>query len=119
MFPFIISLYSNSLMHAYRYVAVGNEPFLMSYNGHFQAFVLSTMLNIQEALGKANLATQIKVVVPCNANVYHSKMPSKGTFRLDVNKTMQQLVSFLNKNGSPFVVNVMEKTSCGLGYHNR
>ena len=106
MLPFIISLYSNSLMHAYKYVAVGNEPFLMSYNGHFQAFVLSTVLNIQEALGKANLATQIKVVVPCNADVYHSKMPSKGTFRPDVNKTMQQLVSFLNKNRSPFVVNI-------------
>lgn len=89
-----------------RYVAVGNEPFLMSYNGRFQAFVLPTVLNIQEALGKANLATQIKVVVPCNADVYYSKMPSKGTFRPDVNKTMQQLVSFLNKNGSPFVVNI-------------
>ena len=106
MLPFIISMYSNSLMHAYRYVAVGNKPFLMSYNGHFQAFVLPTVLNIQEALGKENLATQIKVVVPCNADVYHSKMPSKGTFRHDVNKTMQQLVSFLNKNGSPFVVNI-------------
>ena len=78
MLPFIISMYSNSLMHAYKYVAVGNEPFLMSYNGRFQGFVLPTVLNIQEALGKANLATQIKVVVPCNADVYHSKMPSKG-----------------------------------------
>ena len=64
MLPFIISMYSNSLMHAYRYVVIGNKPFLMSYNGHFEAFVLPTVLNIQEALVKANLATQIKIVVP-------------------------------------------------------
>ena len=57
MLPLIISMYSNSLMHADRYVAVGNEPFLISYNGCFQAFVLPIVLNIQEALGKANSAT--------------------------------------------------------------
>lgn len=89
-----------------RYVAVGNEPFLMSYNGRFQAFVLPTVVNIQEALEKANLASQIKVVVPCNADVYQSKLPSKGIFRPDVNKTMLQLASFLKNNGSPFVVNI-------------
>jgi hypothetical protein len=30
----------------------------------------------------------------------------KEIFRPDVNKTMQQLASFLNNNGSPFVINI-------------
>ncbi|GLJ37555.1 hypothetical protein SUGI_0763240 [Cryptomeria japonica] len=89
-----------------RYIAVGNEPFLASYKGQFQAFVLPAVVNIQQALEKANLANQVKVVVPCNADAYQSKVPSKGIFRPDLNKTIHQLVSFLSSNGSPFVVNI-------------
>lgn len=89
-----------------RYVAVGNEPFLMSYQGQFQAFVLPSVINVQQALAKANLASEVKVVVPCNADVYQSNLPSQGAFRPDTNQIMVQLVSFLSENGSPFVVNI-------------
>eukprot|EP01018_Ginkgo_biloba_P025456 Gb_30517 [translate_table: standard] len=93
-------------MHEYRYVAVGNEPFLMSYQGQFQAFVLPAVANVQQALAKANLAGQVNIVVPCNADVYQSNLPSQGAFRPDANQIMVQLVSFLSKIGSPFVVNI-------------
>ncbi|GLJ08377.1 hypothetical protein SUGI_0087610 [Cryptomeria japonica] len=89
-----------------RYVAVGNEPFLSSYQGQFQSFVVPAVINVQQALTKANLAGLVKVVVPCNADAYQSDLPSQGTFRPDVSPTMVQLVSFLSKNGSPFVVNI-------------
>lgn len=89
-----------------RYIAVGNEPFLMSYQGQFQAFVLPSVINVQQALAKVNLASEVKVVVPCNADVYQSNLPSQGAFRPDINQIVVQLVSFLSKNGSPFVVNI-------------
>jgi hypothetical protein len=61
-----------SLNHSsiyYRYVAVGNEPFLKSYNGQFQNLVMPAVLNLQQSLAKAKLASSIKLVVPCNADV--------------------------------------------------
>ncbi|KAL8509893.1 hypothetical protein ACS0TY_016930 [Phlomoides rotata] len=64
-----------------KYVAVGNEPFLTSYSGQFQSYVMPTMTNIQQSLAKANLAGMVKVVVPCNADAYESSLPSQGTFR--------------------------------------
>ncbi|MQL75057.1 hypothetical protein Taro_007421 [Colocasia esculenta] len=90
-----------------RYIAVGNEPFLSSYQGQFQSFVLPALVNIQQSLAKANLAGYIKLVVPCNADAYQSSsVPSLGSFRPELTQIMTQLVSFLNLNGSPFVVNI-------------
>lgn len=48
----------------------------------------------------------VKLVVPCNADAYESNIPSQGVFRADLTQIMTQLVSFLNSNGSPFVVNI-------------
>ncbi|OUZ99253.1 Glycoside hydrolase [Macleaya cordata] len=89
-----------------RYIAVGNEPFLTSYSGQFQSYVVPALLNLQQSLARANLAGYIKLVVPCNADAYESSLPSQGAFRPDLTQIMTQLVSFLNSNGSPFVVNI-------------
>ncbi|KAG4990229.1 hypothetical protein JHK87_023686 [Glycine soja] len=90
-----------------RYVAVGNEPFLSSYNGQYQNLIMPAILNIQQSLVKANLAGYIKLVVPCNADAYQSSaLPSQGAFRPELTQIMSQLVQFLNSNGSPFVVNI-------------
>lgn len=89
-----------------RYIAVGNEPFLSSYSGQFQSYVIPALLNIQQSLAKANLASYIKLVVPCNADAYESSLPSQGAFRPDLAPILTQLVEFLNSNGSPFVVNI-------------
>ncbi|KAG0499126.1 hypothetical protein HPP92_003817 [Vanilla planifolia] len=89
-----------------KYIAVGNEPFLTSYQGQFQSFVVPALLNLQQSLNKANLAGYIKLVVPCNADAYGASLPSQGTFRPELTQIMTQLVSFLNSNGSPFMVNI-------------
>ncbi|XP_021724648.1 glucan endo-1,3-beta-glucosidase 5-like [Chenopodium quinoa] len=89
-----------------RYVAVGNEPFLTSYSGQFQSYVVPALLNLQQSLVKANLAASVKLVVPCNADAYESTVPSQGAFRPELSQIMTELVSFLNSNGSPFVVNI-------------
>lgn len=89
-----------------RYVAVGNEPFLSNYQGQFQNFVLPALLNLQQSLTKANLASYVKLVVPCNADAYESSLPSQGAFRPELTPLITQIVSFLNTNGSPFVVNI-------------
>ncbi|OMO60943.1 Glycoside hydrolase, family 17 [Corchorus olitorius] len=89
-----------------RYIAVGNEPFLTSYAGQFQSYVVPAMVNLQQSLARANLAGYIKLVVPCNADAYESNVPSQGAFRPELTQIMTQLVSFLNSNGSPFVVNI-------------
>ncbi|CAO2823560.1 unnamed protein product [Amaranthus hypochondriacus] len=89
-----------------RYIAVGNEPFLTSYSGQFQSYVVPALLNLQQSLVKANLGSSVKLVVPCNADAYESSVPSQGAFRSELTQIMTQLVSFLNSNGSPFVVNI-------------
>ncbi|KAG5561027.1 hypothetical protein RHGRI_004149 [Rhododendron griersonianum] len=89
-----------------RYVAVGNEPFLSSYSGQFQSYVIPALMNLQQSLAKANLAGYVKLVVPCNADAYESSLPSQGAFRPELTDIMTQIVSLLNSNGSPFVVNI-------------
>ncbi|KAL5574820.1 hypothetical protein UlMin_016519 [Ulmus minor] len=89
-----------------RYIAVGNEPFLTSYSGQFQNYVMPAMLNLQQSLAKMNLAGYVKLVVPCNADAYEADVPSQGTFRPELTQIITQLVQFLNSNGSPFVVNI-------------
>lgn len=89
-----------------RYVAVGNEPFLSSYSGQYESYVMPALLNLQQSLAKSNLAGYVKLVVPCNADAYESDLPSQGAFRPELAQIMTQLVSFLNSIGSPFVVNI-------------
>lgn len=91
-----------------RYVAVGNEPFLSTYNGSFLGTTFPALQNIQSALIKAGLGTQVKVTVPLNADVYESptNLPSDGNFRSDIHDLMISIVKFLSDNGAPFTVNI-------------
>lgn len=90
-----------------RYIAVGNEPFLTSYQGQFQSYIIPAMTNIQRSLVKANLASYVKLVVPCNADAYQSaSVPSQGVFRTELTQLMTQLAAFLSSSGAPFVVNI-------------
>lgn len=91
-----------------RYAAVGNEPFLSSYNGTYLSTTLPALQNVQAALIKAGLGNQVKVTVPLNADVYQSStsLPSTGDFRSDIHDLMMQIVKFLSDNGSPFTVNI-------------
>ncbi|GER25670.1 glucan endo-1 3-beta-glucosidas [Striga asiatica] len=88
----------------YSYVAVGDEPFLQTYGEQFYPFLVGAATNIQTALIKANLATRVKVVAPCSYDAFlsESNLPSKSQFRPDINRTMTQLLTFLNRHESPF-----------------
>lgn len=108
-----------------RYIAIGDDPFLLSNGQQFQPFVIGAAMNIQRALIAAKLANKIKVIVPCSSSVIESNstnslrlnstahnssdvasLPSKGHFRSEFNKTMMELLFFLSKQGSPFVVDI-------------
>lgn len=91
-----------------RYVAVGNEPFLETYNGSFLRTTFPALRNVQAALIKAELSNQVKVTVPLNADVYEtaSGVPSGGDFRADIHDLMLAIVKFLSDNGGPFTVNI-------------
>jgi hypothetical protein len=97
-------------MFACRYVAVGNEPFLSSFNGTFLNVTLPALQNIQRALNDAGFGDTIKATVPLNADVYNSPkdnlVPSAGRFRPDIAGLMTEIVQFLNQSGAPFTVNI-------------
>ncbi|XP_061358431.1 glucan endo-1,3-beta-glucosidase 8 [Gastrolobium bilobum] len=91
-----------------RYVAVGNEPFLKSFNGTYVDTTLPAMENIQKAIDKAGYGDRVKVTTPLNADVYesNSNKPSDGDFRSDIRNNMKQIVDFLHSRDSPFLVNI-------------
>ncbi|GMN33409.1 hypothetical protein TIFTF001_004142 [Ficus carica] len=91
-----------------RYVGVGNEPFLASYNGSFIKPTFPALKNVQKALNEAGVGDKIKATIPLNADVYESSSntPSDGNFRNDIRDLMLQIVRFLNDNKSPFTVNI-------------
>ncbi|XP_015886832.2 glucan endo-1,3-beta-glucosidase 8 [Ziziphus jujuba] len=91
-----------------RYVGVGNEPFLKSYNGSFVKSTFPALQNVQKALDEAGVGDKIKATVPLNADVYESSSdkPSDGNFRPDIKDQMVEIVQFLNDNNAPFSVNI-------------
>ncbi|PKA62418.1 Glucan endo-1,3-beta-glucosidase 8 [Apostasia shenzhenica] len=93
-----------------KYVAVGNEPFLKTYEEEFAASTLPALKNIQRALDAAGLGSKIKATVPFNADIYSSPgsnpLPSAGSFRPDIRDLAIQIVQFLHENSSPFMVNI-------------
>ncbi|XP_008776624.2 glucan endo-1,3-beta-glucosidase 6-like [Phoenix dactylifera] len=91
-----------------RYVAVGNEPFLQTYNGSFLHTTFPALQNIQGALTQAGLSSQVKVTVPLNADVYESSTgkPSDGNFRSDILDLMVSIVKYLSDNAAPLTVNI-------------
>ncbi|KAM3205853.1 Glucan endo-1,3-beta-glucosidase 5 [Capsicum annuum] len=93
-----------------KYVAVGNEPFLITYNNSFVNLTFPALQNIQNALNEAGVGDSIKATVPLNADVYFSPesnpVPSAGRFRADIAELMTQIVQFMSKNQAPFTVNI-------------
>ncbi|XP_061361719.1 glucan endo-1,3-beta-glucosidase 5 [Gastrolobium bilobum] len=91
-----------------RYVAVGNEAFLKTYNGRFVNSTFPAIQNIQAALIKAGLGRQVKVTTPLNADVYQSDtdLPSGGNFRPDIQDQMVSIIKFLSQNGGPLTFNI-------------
>ncbi|KAK6258993.1 Glycoside hydrolase family 17 - like 1 [Theobroma cacao] len=91
-----------------KYVAVGNEPFLSSYNGSFTEYTFPALRNVQKALNDAGIGDKIKATVPLNADVYESgsNIPSEGAFRSDIKDPLTQIVHFYKEQGCPFVINI-------------
>ncbi|XP_074379798.1 glucan endo-1,3-beta-glucosidase 8-like [Apium graveolens] len=93
-----------------KYVAVGNEPFLKSYNNSFINITFPALQNIQNAINEAGYGDSIKATVPLNADVYGSPednpVPSAGRFRQEILGQMTQIVQFLDQNKAPFTVNI-------------
>lgn len=91
----------------FRYVAVGNEPFLESYNDSFVETTFPALKNIVKALEAAGHG-DIKASIPLNADVYESSStsPSNGDFRGDIKDLMLDIVGFLKDKGAPFIVNI-------------
>ncbi|XP_074308645.1 glucan endo-1,3-beta-glucosidase 8-like [Silene latifolia] len=90
-----------------KYVAVGNEPFLATYNDSFKHTTYPALQNIQNALNEAG-HSDIKASVPLNADVYESvsNTPSNGDFRGDIKDRMLEILQCLHENGAPFIVNI-------------
>ncbi|KAA8523373.1 hypothetical protein F0562_009796 [Nyssa sinensis] len=91
-----------------RYVAVGNEPFLKTYNGTFLQTTFPALKNIQAALIKAGLGRQVKITIPLNADVYTTDtgLPSGGEFRSDIHSLMLSIIKFLSENGASLTINI-------------
>ncbi|KAL3532417.1 hypothetical protein ACH5RR_005938 [Cinchona calisaya] len=93
-----------------RYVAVGNEPFLQSYNNSFLPYTLPALKNIQEAINHAGLGSDVKATIPFNADIYNSPasnpVPSAGDFRPEIHDLTIQIIQYLYSNDAPFVVNI-------------
>ncbi|CAK9154420.1 unnamed protein product [Ilex paraguariensis] len=93
-----------------RYVAVGNEPFLRTYNDTFLPYTLPALKNIQEAINRAGIGSQVKATIPFNADVYNSPesnpVPSAGDFRPEIRDITIEICQYLYSNDAPFVVNI-------------
>ncbi|GMI94165.1 ZERZAUST HOMOLOG [Hibiscus trionum] len=92
----------------FKYVAVGNEPFLTAYNGSFTNLTLPAMKNILKALNEAGHGKDIKVSTPLNGDVYTTPTykPSNGIFRPDIADIMGDMCEFLDQNDAAFIVNI-------------
>ncbi|XP_057967991.1 glucan endo-1,3-beta-glucosidase 8 [Malania oleifera] len=93
-----------------KYVAVGNEPFLRTYNGSFSKYALPALTHIQQALNDAGFGSRIKATVPFNADIYYSPdsnpVPSAGDFRPEVRDLTIEIINFLHSSNAPFTVNI-------------
>ncbi|KAJ8436874.1 hypothetical protein Cgig2_004369 [Carnegiea gigantea] len=93
-----------------KYVAVGNEPVLKTYNGIYLKYTLPALKNIQDALNRAGHGDRIKATIPFNADAYYSPdsnpVPSAGDFRPEIRHLTLGIIQFLHENDAPFTVNI-------------
>ncbi|KAL3700241.1 hypothetical protein R1sor_018263 [Riccia sorocarpa] len=103
-----------------KYVAIGNEPFLVAYNGTYQNVTYPALLNVQKALADAGYANKIFATVPFNADVLCGpqvpacNVPSGGVFRPDIADLMVDITASLNRTGAPFCLNIYPFLSLAL-----
>ncbi|KAL3533381.1 hypothetical protein ACH5RR_006902 [Cinchona calisaya] len=101
------------------YVAVGNEPFLKDYKDKFTNVTAPALKNIQDALIEAGVGNTTKATIPFNGDVYYSPswnpVPSAGRFRPDIADNMRDILTILNKNNAPFIVNIYPFLSLFFG----
>ena len=92
----------------YRFVAVGNQHFLETYNVSFLKTTFLALQNVQIALIKPGLSGTVMVTVPLNDDVYESStgLPSGGDFRADIRDQMLAIVKFLIDNNGVIAVNI-------------
>lgn len=105
-----LPLVNNSGYCFCRYVAVGNEPFLETYNGTYLQSTLPALRNVQEAINHAKLGSRVKATIPFNADIYNSpesdQVPSAGDFRPEIRHMTIEIIQYLHSNGAPFTVNI-------------
>ncbi|VFQ63875.1 unnamed protein product [Cuscuta campestris] len=91
-----------------RYVAVGNEAFLKTYNGTYLNTTFPALQNVHSALVKAGLGNQVTATVPLNADVHDSPtgLPSDGDFKPEIRDYVLPIVKYLSYYRCPFTVNI-------------
>lgn len=98
--------YANNVK--FRHIAVGNE--VSPLNGQttqYVRFFLPAMQNIRDAISAAGLGNQIKVSTAIDTRVLgDTSPPSKGTFRPDVRRFLDPVISFLVNHQAPLLVNL-------------
>ena len=71
-------------MILYRWVAMGNEPFLSGYNGSYLNTTLPALSNVVNALAKAGYGNTMKAIIPFNADILDdAALPSATRFKVE------------------------------------
>ncbi|XP_020572522.1 glucan endo-1,3-beta-glucosidase-like [Phalaenopsis equestris] len=92
----------------FRYIAVGNELILGSHTND----ILPAMNKLQDALQQVGLDGTIKVSTSVSMGVFgKSWLPSESFFSPAIFSTLQSIVGFLAKHGSPLLFNVYPYSS--------
>ncbi|GFP96565.1 glucan endo-1 3-beta-glucosidase 3 [Phtheirospermum japonicum] len=87
-------------------IAVGNEVFVDTHNT--TRYLIPAMYNIQKALAKYNLESEVKISSPIALSALQNSYPSSaGSFRPElIEPVFKPMLEFLRKTGSSLMINV-------------